>query len=302
MMATATVPPQLKSPLIGSCQTDEAGLAAVLQVYNDVTERLKRSHEALAGEVCRLRDELHEKNLELARRERLSALGEMAAGVAHEIRNPLGGIGLYASLLEKDLSDRPVQREIAQRIGVGVHNVEKIVRDILAFAGGAQPRFERVSLGRIIESLMSAVAPQARNRNIAIDVDAKLRTTEVRADVGLVERAVLNLVLNALEAVESNGRVCIRRGGEPSGDGMVDMIVEDDGPGIEADRLQRIFHPFFTTKDGGTGLGLAIVHGIAESHGGCVRATNRMGGGAAFVLTLPAAPPRRTPIADSDGQ
>jgi len=89
---------------------DQADLAAILQVYNDVTERLKRSHEALADEVCRLREELHEKNVELARRERLSALGQMAAGVAHEIRNPLGGIGLYASLLERDLADRPLNR------------------------------------------------------------------------------------------------------------------------------------------------------------------------------------------------
>ena len=300
-MVTATVPSPLKSPVIGSSLADEADLAAILQVYNDVTERLKRSHEALAGEVCRLRDELHEKNLELARRERLSALGQMAAGVAHEIRNPLGGIGLYASLLEKDLSDQPVQRDIARRIGAGVHNVEKIVRDILAFAGGAQPKFERVALGRIIDCVMTAVASLTRVQNIAIDVDTKLKNAEVRADAGLAERAILNLVCNALEAVGANGQVWIRRGGEPSGNGMIELVVEDDGPGIDPDRLQKIFNPFFTTKDGGTGLGLAIVHGIAESHGGRVRAASRVGGGASFILTLPAAPTRRTRIADLGG-
>ena len=87
--------------------TGEPDLAAVIQTYNEVTERLKVSHELLRREVCRLREELHQKNKELQRRERLAALGEMAAGVAHEIRNPLGGIGLYASLLERDLKDRP---------------------------------------------------------------------------------------------------------------------------------------------------------------------------------------------------
>ena len=108
-----------------STLTAEPDLVTILQTYNDVTERLKRAHETLLAEVERLHDELHEKNRELQRRERLAALGEMAAGVAHEIRNPLGGIGLYASVLERDLIDRPGERDVARRISAGVQNLEK---------------------------------------------------------------------------------------------------------------------------------------------------------------------------------
>ncbi|MDO8630644.1 MAG: ATP-binding protein [Phycisphaerales bacterium] len=300
MMATATARAAVRVRATGTGTTDEADLVAILHVYNEVTERLKRSHEALAGEVCRLRDELHEKNLELARRERLSALGQMAAGVAHEIRNPLGGIGLFASVLDRDLADRPAQQDIARRIGAGVQNVENIVRDILAFAGGAPPKFERASLGRILDSAMSKAAPQARVYGIAIEVDPLLRGAVLSADASQVERALLNLIFNALDAAGAGGRVWIRRGiGVPppsplyargeGEEGMLEIVVEDNGPGIDPEYLHKIFNPFFTTKDGGTGLGLAIVHGIAESHGGCVRAGSRIGGGASFVLTLPAA-------------
>jgi len=286
-MTTATAAKAAGARRAAAGRADESDLVAILQVYNDVTERLKRSHEALAGEVCRLRDELHEKNLELARRERLSALGQMAAGVAHEIRNPLGGIGLYASLLERDLSDRPAQRDIVRRISAGVQNAENIVRDILAFAGGASPKFEPVSLGGILEGAISQAAPQAEVKGIAIIVDPSLRDATLVADPGQIERALLNLVLNALEAAGPDGRVWIRRGAGRLEGGMLEIVVEDNGPGIAPECLHRIFNPFFTTKDGGTGLGLAIVHGIAESHGGCVRAGSRVGGGAAFTLALP---------------
>jgi len=288
-MATATAKATTRPKSIGAGPEDEADLVAILQVYNEVTERLKRSHEALAGEVCRLRDELHEKNLELARRERLSALGEMAAGVAHEIRNPLGGIGLYASVLDRDLVDHPVQQDIARRIGAGVQNVENIVRDILAFAGGAPPKFERVSLGGILDSAISKTAPQARVHRVAIEVDPLLRSAVLAVDARQVERALLNLFFNALDAAGADGRVWIRCGNGRSDVGMLEIVVEDNGPGIDTECLHKIFNPFFTTKDGGTGLGLAIVHGIAESHGGCVRAGSRIGGGASFVLTLPTA-------------
>jgi signal transduction histidine kinase len=290
-MATATATARI-APTSGektAPTADEADLVAILHVYNDVTERLKRSHEALAGEVCRLREELHEKNLELARRERLSALGQMAAGVAHEIRNPLGGIGLYASVLDRDLADRPAQQDIARRIGAGVQNVENIVRDILAFAGGAPPRFDPVSLGRILDSAMSQAAPQALVYGIAVEVDPSLRNAVLNADASQVERALLNLIFNALDAAGVGGRVWVRRGIGRFDEGMLEIVVEDNGPGIDPECLHKIFNPFFTTKDSGTGLGLAIVHGIAESHGGCVRAGSRIGGGASFVLTLPAA-------------
>ncbi|MCH8146526.1 MAG: sensor histidine kinase [Planctomycetes bacterium] len=268
----------------------ESDLATIVESYNEVTERLKQSHEILGREVRRLRDELLEKRKELARRERLAALGEMAAGVAHEIRNPLGAIGLYASLLEKDLKNRPQQRDIAQRISVGVRNLESIVGDILAFAGESRPHRRGIRLGNIIESVLAQTAPQASAVQVKIDVDRRMNDIEVYCDPIQMERAVMNLVFNAIDACDQGGSVWIRLrlGGDDHS--LVRILVEDDGPGIAPEIAHRIFNPFFTTKDTGTGLGLAIVHRIVEAHGGHIRVGCRAGGGASLELSLPARP------------
>lgn len=267
----------------------EPDLAPIIQAYNDVTERLKASHDALAGEVCRLREELHEKNKELARRERLTALGRMAAGVAHEIRNPLGGIGLYASVLERDLADRPKQRDIVRKMSAGLRNLESIVSDTLAYAGDADPHSDRVPAAGIVEAALTQVAPQADARGTRIVVDTFPESVELWCDSAQIERALINLVLNAIDAAGRDGHVWVRLGRGACADGLCRIAVEDDGPGIAPEHIHRVFDPFFTAKGAGTGLGLAIVHRIAESNGGSISAGGRSGGGAAFVLAVPLA-------------
>lgn len=262
-------------------------LAGVIQAYNEVTERLEQSHELLRREVGRLHEELKQKNKELERRERLAALGEMAAGVAHEIRNPLGGIGLFSSLLERDLVDRPESLELARRIGGGVRRLDRIVGDILAFAGDAQPRRSRVRLAAVVESAVADALPQATALGSVVTVDTDPTGVELYCDAAQLRRAVLNLLLNAIAAAGRNGRVWVRAGEQVSESEFVSVVVEDDGPGVDPEVAQRVFNPFFTTKENGTGLGLAIVHRIAEAHGGCVRVEARRGGGASFVLRFP---------------
>lgn len=274
------------APTTVSSETD---LVAVLQTYNEVTERLKRSHESLAREVCRLREELYEKNKQLQRRERLAGLGEMAAGVAHEIRNPLGGIGLFVSLLESDLADRPRQLAILRKMSAAIRDLESLVSDILAFAGDAEPNRQRVSAGELLDAVMERTVPKAQALHAKIEIDPAILPATVYCDPAQVERAIANLVFNALDAAGSGGHIRIRREARRRDDRLIRVVVEDDGPGIAPDLLHRIFNPFFTTKDNGTGLGLAIVHRIAESNGGSVTAGNRQGGGAAFVLSLPSA-------------
>jgi signal transduction histidine kinase len=263
-------------------------LLRVFRAYSDVTERLKRSHEVLADEVCRLREQIAEKDRELQRRERLAALGEMAAGVAHEIRNPLGGIGIFASLLERDLVDRPTERGIAKRISNGVRNMESIVSDILAFAGGAKPRLQSSLLDAIVRSAIAAVAGRAESADVAVIFpEHHLGAIEIDCDPAQIERAIVNLLLNAVEASPASGSVRVSIPSRGSVSGFASVVIEDDGAGISPQNLQKIFNPFFTTKDAGTGLGLSIVHRIAEEHGGRVTATNREIGGARFVLSLP---------------
>lgn len=276
-------------------------LVDMIQRYNDVTDRLKESHELLRREVCRLREELQAKNEELARRERLAALGEMAAGVAHEIRNPLGGIRLYTSLLEKDLHETPAALQVVKKINAGVCTMESIVGDILAFSGDAPPDCGPVHTEDVVQAALIHADALRHQLDARIEFNATNAGSShqgddsvvVMGDAAQLERAVLNLVLNALDAAGRGGRVWIRCSQQTGRRGVrVGVItVEDDGPGVSPDVARRVFNPFFTTKASGTGLGLAIVHRIAEMHGGTIRIASRRDGGASFSLHVPCARP-----------
>ncbi|MBN1492108.1 MAG: sensor histidine kinase [Phycisphaerae bacterium] len=266
----------------------ERELGAIIAAYNDVTERLKESHDQLRQQVHRLRLELADKNRELARRERLAALGEMAAGLAHEIRNPLGGIQLFAGLLTKDLADRPRERGLAEKISNGVRTLDGIVTDILAFAGEAEPRLAPVHLGRLIPEALDLAAATFEQWGTQVrwaSSEAKDEALMMEADPNQLQRALLNLLQNAADAAGTGG--CVEVTASADAQERVHVAVADNGPGIPSELLDRIFNPFFTTKDRGTGLGLAIVHRIIEAHGGSVRATNREQGGAMFSVSLP---------------
>ncbi len=264
----------------------ERELGAIINAYNQVTDRLKASHERLLDEVTRLREQLEEKNRELARRERLAALGQMAAGVAHEIRNPLAGIQLYAALLVKDLAATPDVCELARKISSGVQTLEGIVGDVLAFAGDAPPQAQRVALADVVRECRAYAAPAIAEHQTILHVADHVADWRLHVDGAQVQRALLNLLLNAIDAAGVGGRVWLSAGpGER--DRTCAVAVADDGPGVPAELVDRIFNPFFTTKDSGTGLGLAIVHRIAEAHGGSVRVAERPGGGAVMTLNLP---------------
>ncbi len=263
----------------------ERELTAIITAYNQVTEQLKQSHESLNIEVRKLRVELEDKNHELARRERLSALGGMATGVAHEIRNPLGSIQLYASMLDHDLSALPEAQKLVRKISAGVHALDHIVGGVLDFAGRREPSLQRVDLASIVSRVFDTAAPNAAAKNVELLMDHAGGHDEVWADRVQIEQAVLNVVLNGVDAADAGGTVRIRT--ECDSPDLARLIISDSGPGIDEAIMDRIFNPFFTTKDTGTGLGLAIVHRIMESHGGRVTARNSEGGGACFVLELP---------------
>jgi len=263
-------------------------LDAIVTAYNDVTERLKHSHDRLADEVRRLRDQLDEKNRELARRERLAALGEMAAGVAHEIRNPLSGINLYASVLCRDLVDRPKCCQLAERIVSGVRTLDSIVGDILAFASQGPADCCPVAVEQVVRAVLESAEARRQASNVTVHVAPNVAGAEVVGDFNQLQRAVLNITLNAIDAAGRDGNVWISAA-EVDAAAQTSIDIADDGLGIDPSMRERVFNPFFTTKDSGTGLGLAIVHGIAEAHGGRVCVEARPGGGAWFRLVLPSA-------------
>lgn len=262
-------------------------LGRIILAYSEVTEKLQQSHDQLMQTVQSLRDELGEKNRQLERRNRLAALGEMAAGLAHEIRNPLGGIQLYASMLQQDLADRPPSQQIACKIGAGVRRLESLVGQVLSFSREMRAQPTLLDLPAIIEQAVDDAAPTLRQNKVRCTVDGP-RPLHVHADALLLGQVVLNLVLNSAQAMEDGGTLTVHFSKPPhdSEAKQFHLVVRDQGPGIPANILDRIFNPFFTTKDSGTGLGLAIVHRIVEAHDGAITASNDAAGGARFEIRI----------------
>ncbi len=262
-------------------------LTTVFEVYNETTLRMQEAHSQLQGEVVRLRCELQQKNEELDRKSRLAALGEMAAGMAHEIRNPLGGVQLYASLLERDLEKQPDQLQWVRKISSGVRHLNQIVSDILAFTQDQNCTKTSIGLAGLLAEVLDYVRPQVQNNKIQVQAECSPADMIIRADINMLRREMLNLALNGIEAAGVDGQLQIFGDVPEDKNYTARIVVADSGPGIEAEVMPKMFNPFFTTKDQGIGLGLAIVHRLMESQGGVVRVANGPGGGAVFTLLLP---------------
>lgn len=265
-------------------------LAQIIEAYNGVTEKMQASHERLQGEVVRLRQELTSANAQLQRSKRLSALGEMAAGIAHEIRNPLAAIQLYVGMVIDDLSDTGVSPaealENARKIASAVQGMSGIVNDVLSFARGIEPGCRPCAVSDLFDRAIAAHRPAIEAAGVTVARnDRKRDGLSLSADPGLVQQALLNLVRNAVDAMQSvEGPRELVLDAETDEVGVV-LVVRDSGPGIPDDRVDRIFNPFFTTRSTGTGLGLAIVHRIVDAHGGSVSVANDRG--AVFRLSMP---------------
>ncbi len=265
-------------------------LGELMASFNEVTERLEATHNSLRGEVARLNRELHEANERLRRSQRLAELGEMAAGIAHEIRNPLGSISLYTEMLSADveraraegvLDDASVS--IAGKIASEVRRMDAIVRDVLSFARELRVRPERVEISDLLdEAVHSSRTSGAAGGGTGFERSDRAgdRPRTVWCDRSLGLQALLNVIENAQQAgaggepITLDARRVTIRGGDGSAGPGVALVVTDRGPGIEAGVLDRMFNPFFTTRSTGTGLGLAIVHRIIDAHGGCVVVRN----------------------------
>jgi signal transduction histidine kinase len=259
-----------------------AELVELVRAYTEVTDRLEQSHRVLTGEVTRLQRELASANQALQRSKRLAALGEMAAGIAHEIRNPLASIQLYARMLTEDLVDRPVEHDVAVKIASAVRGLEGIVKDVLTFSREMKIRRVDGSVHDLFERAIEAVQPMADELDVSVEMAGEDRLLSHDGD--LLHQAMVNLIRNAVEAAgeAGGGRVTTS---VTERDGNIELSVRDTGSGIADDAIDRIFNPFFTTRATGTGLGLAIVHRIVDAHGGTIAVHNDRG--AVFTITIP---------------
>ena len=258
-------------------------IVGILESYSQAADRLKESHDVLQLEVRRLREELANKNRQLERRKRLAALGEMAAGLAHEIRNPLGGIQLYANLLKKDLTGQLEQLQIVDKIIMGVRSLDALVTDVLAMTHTVEPKFAAMDLVQVVGTAVELVQPQLAEKQSQVSIHSPA-SLEMFGDPNMLQRAFLNLIRNAVDAAGQGGQVFIDLNRKQK---YILMQVADTGPGIDSEITDRIFNPFFTTKDTGTGLGLSIVHRIIEAHDGTIKVGNAPAGGANFTLKFP---------------
>ncbi|HWT78563.1 MAG TPA: GAF domain-containing protein, partial [Candidatus Methylomirabilis sp.] len=274
----------------------------------------------LAVETARVYTRLEEASLEMQRthhqllhRERLAALGEMAAHVVHEIRNPLVSIGGFARRLARRLLDREPEGQYAQIIAREVDRLERIVRDVQGLSREVRPALVRTDLHTLLQDCVVLFAERIAKQRVQLRMNLSKRAPILPLDPVQMKQAIVNLMANALEAMPNEGTLTLgtrivtaeegawadspnRKPGEPAGsvdtpasEEWVELHVSDTGGGIPEGILHEVFNPFFTTKEAGTGLGLALVRRIARAHGGGVEVDNRPGQGVTFRVMLPMA-------------
>lgn len=295
------------APLPAPAQRSD-DLAQIIAAYNQVTENLQLTHERLSSQVQRLEERLATADAQLQRARRLAALGEMAAGIAHEIRNPLGAIQLYVGMLEQDLAqlashdtlaattpssnltapaDPVAMLDTARRIASAVRGLNAIVTDVVTFSREIQPQLTSVDAYDALAAAAQTLAPALDAAGVTVELH-RGKPLLTHADAQLLHQALLNLLRNAAQAMADSPlprRLTLACRAEPP---CVVLTVRDTGPGIAQQNIDRIFNPFFTTRSTGTGLGLAIVHRIVDAQGGAITVANDRG--AVFEIRLPAEP------------
>jgi signal transduction histidine kinase len=263
--------------------TANADLSRILHAWQAATVRLEQTHESLRSEVRRLTEELEQKNRELARKNRLADLGQMAAHIAHEVRNTLVPVSLYFSLLRRKIAGDPSSREILDKIGTGFTALEVTVSDLLHFTADREAKLDPIAAGEVVRQSLESLQPQLAAQGVNLRIDFH-KCEPQPIDSEMLRRATVNIVLNALDVLPSGGELHVTSVLTPD---RWELEIADNGPGWSAEALQRAAEPFFTTKHNGTGLGLSIVERIMEAHGGELWLQNCPEGGAAITLSFP---------------
>jgi len=255
------------------------------------------------GKLVLIHDVTRIRQLEdrLQRRNRLEAMGQMVGSIAHEIRNPLGSVELFASMLRKDLRDQPQLRSYAEHISMAVQSMDQLLSNLLVYTRPDCSRLgwhdTEVLIREVLTLASHAIPPDT------VDVRCQMHplVPQLWCDGPKMKQVLLNLVLNAVQAMPKGGTLTLTACPSPPEIQEVPAVhitVSDTGTGIPAELQSRVFDPFFTTKDQGTGLGLAIVHALVEAHHGRIDVESRPGHGTSFVITLPRGPrqPSSTPV------
>ncbi|HEX8988912.1 MAG TPA: HAMP domain-containing sensor histidine kinase [Rhodocyclaceae bacterium] len=266
-------------------------LAEAFRIFNQASEELAGTYKILQSQVTRLTAELAAANAETQRlraeaerNERLAAMGEMAAQLAHQLRTPLAAALLYAGNLENPDLPEASRTVIAQKTVARLKHLEHLIQDMLLFARGEVLGRETFTVGELVAELAHTFEPLARSRGVHFEVASDHAEASVTGNRKALAGALTNLLENALQAVDaSNGRIvlAVRRT-----ESHWLFSVKDNGRGMAPDVVARLFQPFFTTRHEGTGLGLAIARGVARAHGGGIDVVSEPGAGTEFLMTI----------------
>ncbi len=296
---------------------DEFGQLAAS--FNAMTAALGNSQaelrdwgRTLEQKVEKRTQELRIAEAETARSEKLASVGLLAAGIAHELNNPLTGILTFATLLRKKMPDGSADAEDLDLVVRETKRCATIIRRLLDFAREKTPEKKFADLNRIIEDTVRIIERPASFRDIEITLDLDRELPPVWLDADLIKQVIMNMLVNAQHAIEDAGSITVRtrrcavpKSPEPGLPSVpvVEMAVIDTGCGIPAQNLKRIFDPFFTSKGvgKGTGLGLSVSHGIVKAHGGTIEVESKVGEGSTFRVYLPIEPPPGDQASDSSG-
>jgi len=268
-----------------------------------LVERLRaeaREHRETAGNLQRTLKQVESIQYRLRVTERLAAIGQLTAGLAHELRNPLGSIQGAAEIISDDFPPGHPKHEMVDVLLKESARLNETLSRFLDFAKPHELQIEECDIGREIETVVELLRHSSRWSKHKIEYQNLLEGRTVPADRNMLRQVILNLSLNALEAMPDGGALKLAAGERrEDGGSMIAISFVDDGEGIAKDKLEKIFNPFFTTKPGGTGLGLAVTHRIVEDHGGALEIDSEPGRGTRVTVLIPAERKDEAPDTDS---
>jgi signal transduction histidine kinase len=269
--------------------TAEARRKSNLGQTEDEVKALSRSVHELIEDVDHTQSELQRSRESLLQAEKLALVGKLSAGMAHSIRNPFTSVKMRLFSLSRSLKLSETQKEDFDVISEEIRHIDTIVQNFLEFSRPPKLKMQRISPSAVVDLAMQLLEHRLKSYNVAVSVERIDPLPEIQADPEQLKEVLVNLIVNACEAMEKGGKIVITENGatSPSGGETVEIRVCDNGPGIPESIQEKVWQPFFTTKEEGTGLGLSIAARIIEDHQGRIDIESKEGEGTTFIIKIP---------------